>query len=186
MFGRIVSSLQHTGLMTLGSFLFLCHSGTGKSKKLAKRQAAFKMLQRLQDTPVEEANLSQGLDDEDEIAEHGVPSSVPYGDSRDNKLSITPSFHKVSQFHRALRSSTGAKLDELQDVADEQQFQITYVDIEEKSISGGECHCLVQLSTLPVAVCFGSGMSILDAQKCAARNALEYLRIMTKKSNFVN
>jgi RISC-loading complex subunit TARBP2 len=39
----------------------------------------------------------------------------------------------------------------------------------------------VQLSTLPVAVCYGSGSSSKEAQASAAQNALEYLKIMTKK-----
>ncbi|XP_076167412.1 protein Loquacious-like isoform X5 [Ptiloglossa arizonensis] len=68
----------------------------------------------------------------------------------------------------------------LQVIASEQQFEVTYVDIEEKSISG-KCQCLVQLSTLPVAVCYGYGVTSKDAQASAAQNALEYLKIMTKK-----
>jgi len=38
----------------------------------------------------------------------------------------------------------------LQEIASEQQFEVTYVDIEEKFISG-KFQCLVQLSILPVA-----------------------------------
>lgn len=68
----------------------------------------------------------------------------------------------------------------LQEIATEQEFEVTYVDIEEKSV-GGRCQCLVQLSTLPVAVCYGSGLTSKDAQARAALNALEYLKIMTKK-----
>lgn len=45
----------------------------------------------------------------------------------------------------------------------------------------GKYQCLVQLSTLPVAVCHGSGNSSKEAQTAAAHNALEYLKIMTKK-----
>ena len=68
----------------------------------------------------------------------------------------------------------------LQDIGDEQEFTITYVDVEEKSKSD-KFHCFVQLATNPVAVCFGIGeKSAEDARYNAARNALEYLRIMTK------
>lgn len=42
----------------------------------------------------------------------------------------------------------------LQEIASEQQFEVTYVDIEEKTYCG-QYQCLVQLSTLPVAVCQG-------------------------------
>lgn len=68
----------------------------------------------------------------------------------------------------------------LQEIASEQSFEVTYVDIEEKSMTG-RSQCLVQLSTLPVAVCYGSGLTSKDAQSSAAQNALEYLKIMTKK-----
>lgn len=70
----------------------------------------------------------------------------------------------------------------LQEIASEQQFEVTYVDIEEKSLTG-KTQCLVQLSTLPVAVCYGTGNTSKDAQARAAQNALEYLKIMTKKWN---
>lgn len=67
----------------------------------------------------------------------------------------------------------------LQEIANEHQFEVTYVDIEEKTYNG-RSQCLVQLSTLPVAVCQGSGATTEEAQNQAARNALEYLKIMTK------
>lgn len=68
----------------------------------------------------------------------------------------------------------------LHEIAKEHQFEVTYVDIEEKTYSG-KYQCLVQLSTLPVAVCQGSGQTSKEAQSDAAKNALEYLKIMTKK-----
>lgn len=42
-------------------------TGTGKSKKLAKRQAAYKMWEKLQDSPVVLSNAILGVDDEDEV-----------------------------------------------------------------------------------------------------------------------
>ncbi|XP_075237127.1 protein Loquacious-like isoform X4 [Lycorma delicatula] len=122
--------------------------GTGKSKKLAKRQAANKMWLRLKDMPIENNNLHFGLEDDEETV-----------------ILKNLNFNFV-QF--------------LQEIATEQQFEVTYVDIEEKSITG-KCQCLVQLSTLPVAVCHGSGNNSKEAQSVAAHNALEYLKIMTKK-----
>ena len=68
----------------------------------------------------------------------------------------------------------------LDEIGEEQEFTITYVDVEEKSKSD-KFHCFVQLATNPVAVCFGIGEnSAADARIDAAKNALEYLRIMTK------
>ncbi|XP_015513459.2 protein Loquacious-like isoform X1 [Neodiprion pinetum] len=170
--------------------------GIGKSKKLAKRQAADKMWRTLRDTPIEN-NQSPGIDD-DEIVQRNANMSARYADLKDSKIStLTPPHSlKVSQFHKNLKSSTGVKLCQLQntclndgdinlvqflqEIASEQIFEVTYVDIEEKSISG-KCQCLVQLSTLPVAVCYGCGVTSKDAQASAAQNALEYLKIMTKK-----
>ncbi|XP_033219598.1 RISC-loading complex subunit tarbp2-like isoform X2 [Belonocnema kinseyi] len=168
--------------------------GQGKSKKLAKRQAAHKMWQALRDS----SEQTQVAPDEDEIVQRNANLSARYADLKESKISTltTGHSHKVSQFHKNLKSSTGVKLYELQntclndgdvnlvqflqEIASEQQFEVTYVDIEEKSISG-KCQCLVQLSTLPVAVCYGCGVTSKDAQASAAQNALEYLKIMTKK-----
>lgn len=169
--------------------------GTGKSKKLAKRMAAHKMWQALQDMPTEGSYIPQGFEEDDELT---TRVQTRYSSLKDSKITTltTPHSHKVSQFHKNLKQSSGAKLTELQnlslnikdfnfvqflqEIASEQQFEVTYVDIEEKSISG-KCQCLVQLSTLPVAVCYGSGHTSKDAQAGAAHNALEYLKIMTKK-----
>ncbi|XP_075237123.1 protein Loquacious-like isoform X2 [Lycorma delicatula] len=172
--------------------------GTGKSKKLAKRQAANKMWLRLKDMPIENNNLHFGLEDDEEISQRMSNINIDYGDLKDTRISTLNPQHsqKVSQFHKNLKSSYGPKLNELQtvilknlnfnfvqflqEIATEQQFEVTYVDIEEKSITG-KCQCLVQLSTLPVAVCHGSGNNSKEAQSVAAHNALEYLKIMTKK-----
>ncbi|XP_066581474.1 protein Loquacious-like isoform X2 [Prorops nasuta] len=167
--------------------------GQGKSKKVAKRHAAHKMWHSLQNSTNQAANV-----DEDEIVQRNANVNARYADLKGSKISTlnTVHSHKVSQFHKNLKSSTGIKLYELQEtclndgdvnlvqflqeIASEQQFEVTYVDIEEKSISG-KCQCLVQLSTLPVAVCYGCGVTSKDAQASAAQNALEYLKIMTKK-----
>lgn len=42
-------------------------TGTGKSKKLAKRQAAHKMWEKLQDSPISSSSIMPGLDDDDEV-----------------------------------------------------------------------------------------------------------------------
>ncbi|XP_063907607.1 RISC-loading complex subunit tarbp2 isoform X2 [Zophobas morio] len=171
--------------------------GTGKSKKLAKRMAAHKMWQALQDMPLEGNNLPQGYDDDEELAAKMCNLQGRYSGLKDSKIpTLTMQHtHKVSQFHKALKQSNGPKLKELQstvfnkdfnfiqflqEIATEQQFEVTYVDIEEKALSG-KSQCLVQLSTLPVAVCYGAGATPKEAQSAAAQNALEYLKIMSKK-----
>nr|CAD7452876.1 unnamed protein product [Timema tahoe] len=184
--------------MWKGDMMLVRMAGTGKSKKLAKRQAANKMWEKLQDAQNVSSSISPGLEDDDEIS-NSVPNvAARYADLKDSKISTlsTNHSHKVSQFHKNLKGSSGAKLSDLQtttlnnldfnfvqflnEIASEQLFEVTYVDIEEKSING-KAQCLVQLSTLPVAVCYGCGISSKEAQSSAAQNALEYLKIMTKK-----
>ncbi|KAL3268628.1 hypothetical protein HHI36_007732 [Cryptolaemus montrouzieri] len=169
--------------------------GTGKSKKLAKRMAAHKMWQALQDMPQEGSTTSF---DEDDLTSQPGNLQARYAALKDSKIQTVTNqnSHKVSQFHKNLKQSSGPNLTQLQKIAlnvkdfnfvqflqeisAEQQFEVTYVDIEEKSLTGKN-QCLVQLSTLPVAVCYGYGKTSKDAQAMAARNALEYLKIMTKK-----
>ena len=69
----------------------------------------------------------------------------------------------------------------LSKVSSEQDFDVTYVDVEEKS-KDNKCHYFVQLSTNPVAVCFGIGETPILAKANSAANALQYLRVMTKDS----
>ncbi|MCL4126969.1 UNVERIFIED_CONTAM: hypothetical protein GTU68_053310 [Idotea baltica] len=168
--------------------------GAGKSKKLSKRQAAHKMIQKLKDQPVEHLPMNVLADDDDEIAQKLAARYSGLKDSKMMSLSTSDS-RKVSQFHKNLKQDIGPKLRELQnssldslmlefvqmlqDISQEANFVVTYVEIEEKSISG-QYQCLVQLSTAPVAVCYGTGPTMKEAQAQAALNALEYLKIMTK------
>ncbi|XP_077289136.1 protein Loquacious-like isoform X1 [Arctopsyche grandis] len=165
--------------------------GRGKSKKVAKRQAAHNMWQLLQDT-------HQDLTRDDELGQKGANAAARYADMKVSKISTltTSHSHKVAQFHNHLKQNVGPVLAKLQgtplntkdfnfvkflqEIASEQVFEVTYVEIEEKSITN-KFQCLVQLSTLPVAVCYGVGKNSKDAQSSAAQNALEYLKIMTKK-----
>ncbi|XP_070496388.1 protein Loquacious isoform X2 [Chironomus tepperi] len=157
--------------------------GTGKSKKIAKRQAAQKMWERLQNQTLDQTEVIQACIDDANDEEANIPTLT-------NQHS-----YKVSQFHKMLKNMYGKSLAKLQntclnakdvnyvvflqEIATEHQFEVTYVDIEEKTNSG-RYQCLVQLSTLPVAVCQGAGANSKDAQSNAAKNALEYLKIMSK------
>uniref|UniRef100_A0A1Q3F446 Putative staufen n=1 Tax=Culex tarsalis TaxID=7177 RepID=A0A1Q3F446_CULTA len=171
--------------------------GKGKSKKIAKRQAAQRMWQKLQDQPLEPNQIIQMLDEEGNEELKAASISGRYAGLKDVRIPSLTTGHgqKVSQFHKALKARSGESLRRLQstclndksvdfvqmlhDIATEQRFEVTYVDIDEKTLSG-RFQCLVQLSTLPVAVCHGSGATAKEAQAAAARNSLEYLKIMTK------
>ncbi|XP_055683735.1 interferon-inducible double-stranded RNA-dependent protein kinase activator A homolog isoform X1 [Lutzomyia longipalpis] len=171
--------------------------GQGKSKKIAKRIAAHKMWTRLQDNPPDATQLNQVIDEEaSEEINQKLNRYVDLKDSHIPSLTNQHSF-KVAQFHKSLKATFGKALSKLQataslsspdincvqllqEIASEHQFDVTYVEVEEKTYS--DCfQCLVQLSTLPVAVCQGSGKTRNEAKVASARNALEYLKIMTKK-----
>ncbi len=162
-------------------------SGSGKSKKLAKRQAAYKMLQTLKSMPVERDNDPAFTTiDEDDLAQ-GIAKSAKNGNDdmfkfhRDLKVSKGPhlaSLHDDEAYGKGSEVRPEALLDE---VSKEQDFGLIYVDVEEKA-KNDKYHCFVQMSLTPVAVCFGIGDDPGGAKREAAKNALTYLRIMTKPS----
>lgn len=161
-------------------------SGTGKSKKLAKRLAAHGMLKRLKSQPVESDQDPFRVIDDDDLAQ-GIAQ-------RSRELKAKNAHHLI-KFFKGLKVKQGPTLTKLHSkhcldldddpcstleaIALEEDFSITYVPLEEKSRLG-LYNCLVQLSTLPVAVCYGSGVTREKAQEASAINALEYLAIMTK------
>uniref|UniRef100_A0A665TNG0 DRBM domain-containing protein n=1 Tax=Echeneis naucrates TaxID=173247 RepID=A0A665TNG0_ECHNA len=65
----------------------------------------------------------------------------------------------------------------LSELSLEQRFDVSYLDLEERSLSG-LCQCLVELSTQPITVCHGFAPSTDAARAMAAHNALQYLKIM--------
>ncbi|XP_030243092.1 RISC-loading complex subunit tarbp2 isoform X2 [Drosophila navojoa] len=143
--------LPHERLFTIACTILNYHEvGKGKSKKIAKRLAAHKMWTRLQETPIDAAKINESI----------------CGELEGDKT--------------CLKSSKIDYIKLLSDIAAENQFEVTYVDIEERTFSS-QFQCLVQLSTLPVGVCHGTGSTASEAQRHAAQNALEYLKIMTKK-----
>lgn len=164
----------------------LKESGTGKSKKLAKRQAAHKMLQTLKSMPVErDTEQSFAMIDEDDLAQ-GIARKISsndtdnsffkfHGDLKINRGEILKKLHCDNEFEK-LKASPEKTLD---DLSKEQDFYVTFVDVEEVS-KDGLYHCFVQLSTNPVAVCFGIGDSMEKAKKNSSENALIYLQTMTK------
>lgn len=176
--------------------------GLGKSKKIAKRMAAHKMWSRLVEvTPQDAAGAAAG----DELLageRSGVEDAhraiaAHFADLKETSIPVltNQTSFKVSQFHRAMKASTGPRLGMLQqtclsqrqlnfvqflhEIAVEHQFEVTYVDIDERAFSG-QLQCFVQLSTMPVAVLAGQGDTHQEAQMQAAHNALQYLKIMTK------
>lgn len=175
-------------------------NGSGTSKKDAKRNAASNLLTKLKgmgnDLNVGDiipANGNGNVEEEIELAKNVANMKLDTLNQKHGKV--------LQDFYKKLQESGKAKLLALHrsslrepnldyvrllaELGQEQGFEITYVDIEERSASG-ENQCLVQLSTLPVAVCYGVGQNQATANNDAARHALNYLKLMTKKSTQQN
>ncbi|XP_073174697.1 RISC-loading complex subunit TARBP2 isoform X3 [Lepidochelys kempii] len=156
-------------------------AGSGTSKKLAKRNAAAKMLVRIHNVPMDQREGSEAEVEEDQF-------SITVG----NKLDSLKGRLSGCTWD-SLRNSAGEKIlhlkshplealnagfcSLLQELSEEQSFDISYLDIDEMSLSG-LYQCLVELSTQPTTVCHGSAASRAAARTAAARNALQYLKIM--------
>ena len=151
------------------NFSILCcvgklrESGAGGSKKDAKREAAQKMIDKLKclgpnSSAAPVADVAQPEMDEEML-------------NKLNNLKVetlnSAASQKVAGFYRKLQTAGGSKLASLHmtslkgrtgdyvamlgELGKEQKFEVTYVEVEEKC-DDDSTQCLVQLSTLPVAV----------------------------------
>ncbi|KAG8247815.1 RISC-loading complex subunit tarbp2 [Homalodisca vitripennis] len=135
--------------------MFAICSGMGSSRN-SQRQAANKMWNKLKDISVKPTTSHSIWRTMMRITQRVSQINHEFGELKEAKIPTltTPHSHKVSQFHKNLKSSFGEKLNELQtvvlknqgfnfvqflqEIASEQQFEVTYVDIEEKSMTGHE------------------------------------------------
>ena len=85
--------------------------GRGKSKKLAKRQAAFSMMQKLKELPQEQHPATGLNEDEDDLQK----LTLRYAGLKDSKVMLpTGDARKTNQFHKALKNKAGPHLKDLQ------------------------------------------------------------------------
>lgn len=138
-------------------------SGSGTSKKIAKRIAAEKLIAKLQSLPPT-------------CPEIAVKSSCCTWDSLKNSSGE----HILSLKRNPLSVSSTDYVKILADLAEEQNFIANYLEIDEQNVNG-QFQCLAELSTNPVTVCHGSGISPMSAHNEAAHNALQYLKIMANR-----
>ncbi|KAG7464054.1 hypothetical protein MATL_G00183180 [Megalops atlanticus] len=138
----------------------LVETGTGSSKKHAKRVAAEKMATKLQ--------ALQGCLDR------------PWALKPTVRLEClrTSSGEKLSMLRRNPLSIPNTDYVQMMlELSKEQGFEVTYFDIDELTVSG-QYQCLAELSTVPVTVCHGTGISCSNAHNDAAHSALQYVKIM--------
>ncbi|XP_029403679.1 RISC-loading complex subunit TARBP2 isoform X3 [Mus pahari] len=158
--------------------------GSGTSKKLAKRNAAAKMLLRVHTVPLDARDGNEAEPDDDHFS-IGVSTRLDGLRNRGPGCTWDSLRNSVGEKILSLRSCSVGSLGTLgsaccsvlSELSEEQAFHVSYLDIEELSLSG-LCQCLVELSTQPTTVCYGSATTREAARGDAAHRALQYLRIM--------
>ncbi|XP_030633015.1 RISC-loading complex subunit tarbp2 isoform X2 [Chanos chanos] len=155
--------------------------GSGTSKKLAKRNAAAKMLSRIHDVPVDLRSSHEAEAEDDTFTMHmggrlEGGKCKGFGCTWDSlRNSAGEKILQLRSHPLGLPDSNFCSL--LHELSEEQRFDVSYLDLEERSLSG-LCQCLVELSTQPITVCHGFAQSQDAARASAAHNALQYLKIM--------
>ncbi|KAL4655784.1 RISC-loading complex subunit TARBP2 [Arapaima gigas] len=155
--------------------------GDGTSKKLAKRNAAAKMLSRIHDVPVDLRTSHEAETEDDTFAMH-MGSRLEGGKGKGFGCTWDSLRNSAGEKILQLRSQPLGEPNSdfcslLHELSEEQRFDVSYLDLEERSLSG-LYQCLVELSTQPITVCHGFAHSLDAARASAARNALQYLKIM--------
>ncbi|MBN3278255.1 PRKAA kinase, partial [Polyodon spathula] len=150
-------------------------TGSGSSKKIAKRSAAEQMLAKLQNLP-------------------DIPVKVHSSSTSQLKAVFFFFVVKTSGFRwESLKDSTAEKItilkrnplsipntdyvQMLSDLSQEQGFEVTFLDIDELTVNG-QYQCLAEIAASPVTVCHGTGISCGNAHNDAAHSALQYVKIM--------
>jgi len=181
-----------TILVKVGS---LALTGEGTSKKESKREAATKMYDKLKELgagalpmiagggaklePGSHPDNSDGFKGIDTLTGKGRDQiSKFFGELTVGKNSVMHSLHRSGATVASAAGPNYVKF--LKDLAEEQKFAVTYVEMDEP-VEGGGVMSLAQISSMPVAVCNGVGATLEAANNEAARSALLYLKMMTKK-----
>ncbi|XP_021375211.1 RISC-loading complex subunit tarbp2-like [Mizuhopecten yessoensis] len=185
-------------VVKLGKFT---EKATGRSKKSGKRAAAATMLMHIKNLMQdgEKTTNIEESDDEDEMPLSSSELRASYTALKEGKKKIpvpNPQQTKeIQKFYEKILKSDNKTMQKLkkqplnapstnycqmlQEIAEVQRFEVSYMDIAEMSASA-QHQCLVHLTTLPIAVCHGTGNTVDEAHAQAAHNALQYLKIMTK------
>ncbi|CAH2305849.1 interferon-inducible double-stranded RNA-dependent kinase activator A [Pelobates cultripes] len=143
----------------------LVESASGTSKKVARRIAAEKIIAKLNSILPDTVNRS---------LEKLIGNNL--GCTWDSlKKSTGEKINLLKRSPLSIPNTDYVKM--LAEVADEQNFRASYLDIEELSVNG-QYQCLAELSTNPITVCHGTGISCGNAHNDAAHNALQYLKLM--------
>ncbi|KFD50851.1 hypothetical protein M514_08289 [Trichuris suis] len=165
--------------------------GCGRNKKLAKQNAARKLLQAVEELSYEECQemlayckqdmaitIQQPFPEMDEIfrkeSSLQMPESIEMGTS-----SLSRTEDEIAKFFSEFDIRRdfirGNHLEMLHRISRQENWDYEFL-YAGKDVDGLECFFL-QLSTVPVAVVWGSGASLDEAKERAAWNAFGYLSI---------
>jgi len=142
--------------------------GSARSKKTAKRIAAQNMLNHIRGLVDESGNTVIEEEEDEEIPLKFYQTVMKKSSKQLKNLQGKPLNAPATNYCQML-----------QEIAEGQRFEVLYTDIPELT-SFGNHQCLVQLSTMPVAVCHGTGPTVDEAHALAAHNGLQYMKLMTK------
>ncbi|ODN02647.1 RISC-loading complex subunit TARBP2 [Orchesella cincta] len=172
--------------------------GKGKSKKLAKRMAAYHMAEKLRSLPTESANVHAFDDDDDRIIDRlremmrEKEEQALSGEIKSAKIGPTFSdVEKIAELYNTHIGLNGPVTDKLKDdtfippdaevfveeLSEEHEFKAMYIEYDELS-STGEYQCLIQVTTEPPIVLIGVGDDKATARRNAANDLVEYFRFM--------
>lgn len=182
------TGLPHERMFTVCVYVNVYkEEGMGKSKKIAKREAAQNMLKFLETVPIELPEQKTGEDADDK--------SENLKNTHDSAFLSPQVIKKIQKYHTVFtQKSKGPLLQQLsltqnpcqeiespieflEELGDEIKFKVSFVDIEEKSKTD-LYQSLLQLTTTPVTVFCGTGSSPDDAKLEATQRAFEFLKIM--------
>lgn len=164
--------------------------GVGKSKKIAKREAAQNMLKYLETVPIEVMDKKG-----DDIDEKGESNGLKQ--THDSSFFTPQVLKKIQHYHtlfaqknkghllgtflsmRSVQQEIEDPCEFLEELGYEMNFTVSFVPIEEKSKSN-TFQSLVQLTTSPVTVFCGSGLNLEDAKLEGVYKAFDFLKIVNR------
>ena len=141
--------------------------GSGSAKKHAKRLAAAKMYHKIMNLPAE--------------AKENITSQSREAKS---KVSFNELLNSLGERITGIEISAASQsfpCQSLHNIAQTKNFEVVYKDIECVTTNAKK-QCLLELLTKPVCVVHGSGQSYEEAHSDAARNAMQYLSLLTNNN----
>ena len=143
------------------------------------------MIKKVKELPCETENISEKMGDELALL-HSQANTNNWREIQTKPVKIAhqnirgESLSKLQHINLSKEGDIIDCLEMLEKIGEEQQFKLRFIEIENIS-KRGFYQCTVQLSLLPVAVCFGEGKDRFSAKQAAAKDGLNYLKLMTCK-----